>query len=125
MCTYALCCVVSWGQNACGRGGSGEQNSFTFYCMPSAEWLTEFASPGSETMEKSWGAEHRGGCGLAIRELYIASRCWLAESLEQHVQPQAGGGSCLGHRVLLNLMFYPIMFPFTLLQGMISLLPRI
>lgn len=37
--------------------------------MPSAEWLTGLVSPGSEAMEKSWGAEHRGGCRLAVREL--------------------------------------------------------
>lgn len=35
--TYALGCVAPQGQNA---GCGGEEIAFSFYCVPSAEWLT-------------------------------------------------------------------------------------
>lgn len=53
----------------------GNKTVFTSYCMPSAEWLTEFVSPGSEAMEKGWDAEHRAGCRLVMRELSVSLAC--------------------------------------------------
>jgi len=128
MCDLSFACahthfvVESLGDRILGR--RGDKIVFTFYCMPCAEWLTEFVSPGSGAMEKSEGAEHRGGCRLAARELSASlPGAAFAESPEQRVQPQAAGSRCLGCQVLLNLMFYPITFPFTLLQEITSLLP--
>lgn len=50
-------------------GGSGKKIVFTVYCVPAAEWLSEFVSHGSEATGRIWGAEPRAGCGLVIREL--------------------------------------------------------
>lgn len=82
-----------------GEGKGGNKIVFTFYCVSPGAWLTAFVSPGSEALEQNW-----------------------VQSLGE-VADWRLGGLCR-HRVLINL-FYPGMFPFTLLQEMISLLPRI
>lgn len=118
-----LCGVVPWRQIAgAGAGVVGcDKIVLTFYCMPSAEWLTEFVSPGSEAMEKSYRV-HRGGCRLAMRELSASLACRITRAA---CSASGRWGQLLGHHVLFSLVFYPVIFLFTLLLEMISLLPRI
>lgn len=62
-CAYARAqfVAVPWVQNA-----GNKRIAFTSYCVHPTEYLTDFLSFGSKAVEKSWGAECMGGCGLAI-----------------------------------------------------------
>lgn len=73
-----------------GEGKGGNKIVFTFYCMSPGAWLTAFVSPGSEAPEQGW----------------VQSTGEIAD--------WRLGGLCR-HCVLINL-FYPGMFPFTLLR---------